>query len=163
MKRLLIVFMFLLPGMFAFADDEALAGVSSLKVDLDQVVEFGTVSPVDGVTSAGQPDEAPCGDRRSQECQSRGYGLQIPGPDRLSLLDRIERRKEAAYEACAALLASHDQAAVLMDVEHLFDGSPGTTTCAREVLDFDGHFVVLVQHADKNLAMGGVPLSGGGG
>lgn len=38
------------------------------------------------------------------------------------LLDRIERKKEEAYAACAQLLAEHDQAAVLMDVEHLFDG-----------------------------------------
>lgn len=38
------------------------------------------------------------------------------------LLDRIERRKEEAYTACTQLLAEHDQAAVLMDVEHLFDG-----------------------------------------
>ncbi len=38
------------------------------------------------------------------------------------LLDRIERRKEEAYRACADLLARHDQDAVLMDVEHLFDG-----------------------------------------
>jgi cell fate regulator YaaT (PSP1 superfamily) len=38
------------------------------------------------------------------------------------LLDRIERRKEEAYTACATLLAAHDEAAVLMDVEHLFDG-----------------------------------------
>ena len=58
MKRLLIAFMFLLPGTFAFAADDPLVGVSSLKVDLDQVVEIGTVSAVDGVTSAGQPDEA---------------------------------------------------------------------------------------------------------
>ena len=38
----------------------AFAGGStdSLKVDLDAVVEQGTVSPVDGITSAGQPDEA---------------------------------------------------------------------------------------------------------
>lgn len=38
------------------------------------------------------------------------------------LVDRIERRREEAYAACAHLLAEHDQAAVLMDVEHLFDG-----------------------------------------
>ena len=38
------------------------------------------------------------------------------------LLDRIERRKEEAYAACAELLATYDEAAVLMDVEHLFDG-----------------------------------------
>ena len=38
----------------------ALAGgaTESLKVDLDDVVERGTVSPVDGISTAGQPDEA---------------------------------------------------------------------------------------------------------
>lgn len=58
MRRMLIALMFLLPGTIALAEDDALARVSSLKVDLEQVVELGTVSPVDGVTSAGQPDEA---------------------------------------------------------------------------------------------------------
>lgn len=46
---------------FAFgvaADEAELGAVTSLKVDLDQVVELGTVSAVDGITSAGQPDRA---------------------------------------------------------------------------------------------------------
>ena len=42
----------------AVADEANMAAVSSLKVDLEQVVELGTVSPVDGITAAGQPDEA---------------------------------------------------------------------------------------------------------
>jgi uncharacterized protein (TIGR01244 family) len=33
-------------------------GHASLKVDLDTVVSSGEVEPVDGITSAGQPDEA---------------------------------------------------------------------------------------------------------
>ena len=40
------------------ADETDFGPVSSLKVDLEKVVELGTVSPVDGITSAGQPDEA---------------------------------------------------------------------------------------------------------
>lgn len=40
----------------AAADDSA--GISSLKVDLDAVVRTGAVHAVDGITSAGQPDEA---------------------------------------------------------------------------------------------------------
>jgi uncharacterized protein (TIGR01244 family) len=40
------------------ADEQDLGAVSTLKVDLDAVVESGTVKPVDGVTTAGQPDEA---------------------------------------------------------------------------------------------------------
>ena len=47
-----------LAASLAFAGEADLESVSSLKVDLDAVVELGTVSPVDGVTSAGQPDEA---------------------------------------------------------------------------------------------------------
>lgn len=42
----------------AAADETDLGGVTSLKVDLDRVVELGTVSAVDGVTSAGQPNPA---------------------------------------------------------------------------------------------------------
>ena len=42
----------------AMADEPDLAPVSSLTVDLERVVELGTVSPVDGITSAGQPDKA---------------------------------------------------------------------------------------------------------
>ena len=41
----------------AAADETDFGPVSSLKVDLEKVVELGTVSPVDGITSAGQPDE----------------------------------------------------------------------------------------------------------
>jgi uncharacterized protein (TIGR01244 family) len=37
---------------------EDVAGVSTLKVDLGAVVSTGKVQPVDGMTSAGQPDEA---------------------------------------------------------------------------------------------------------
>lgn len=40
------------------ADETDFGPVSSLKVDLEKVVELGTVSPVNGVTSAGQPDAA---------------------------------------------------------------------------------------------------------
>ncbi len=42
----------------AVAQEADLAPVTSLKVDLKQVVQLGTVSPVDGITAAGQPDKA---------------------------------------------------------------------------------------------------------
>lgn len=45
-------------ALVAVADEPDLAPVTGLKVDLDRVVELGTVAPVDGVTSAGQPDAA---------------------------------------------------------------------------------------------------------
>lgn len=38
------------------------------------------------------------------------------------LLARIERNRDEAFQACNELLADHDSPAVLMDVEHLFDG-----------------------------------------
>lgn len=42
----------------ACAGDAVVAPASPLKVDLDNVVATGAVSPVDGITAAGQPDEA---------------------------------------------------------------------------------------------------------
>jgi hypothetical protein len=38
------------------------------------------------------------------------------------LAARLEKHRQAAYEACAALLAEQGLAASLIDVEHLFDG-----------------------------------------
>jgi cell fate regulator YaaT (PSP1 superfamily) len=38
------------------------------------------------------------------------------------LVARLEKHRQAAYEACQSLLAAHDVPAVLVDVEHLFDG-----------------------------------------
>ncbi len=35
---------------------------------------------------------------------------------------RLEKHRHEAYEACAALLTEHKLSAVLVDVEHLFDG-----------------------------------------
>ena len=86
MRRLLIALLCLVPGTYTLAQDDTLAGVSSLKVDLEQVVEIGTVSPVDGVTSAGQPDEA------ALECfADAGYVavIDIRGPD-------VERGRDEA-------------------------------------------------------------------
>jgi uncharacterized protein (TIGR01244 family) len=34
------------------------SSVTTMKVDLDEVIESGTVSPVDGISAAGQPNEA---------------------------------------------------------------------------------------------------------
>jgi cell fate regulator YaaT (PSP1 superfamily) len=38
------------------------------------------------------------------------------------LWERIERNRDKAFQACSALLDKHAVPAVLMDVEHLFDG-----------------------------------------
>lgn len=58
MKRLTVVLCLALTGSLAIADDADLSAVSALKVDIDAVAELGQVQPVDGVTTAGQPDEA---------------------------------------------------------------------------------------------------------
>ena len=58
MKRTILFLVFVLGAACSPASEEDLAAVSSLKVDLDAVVEMGQVYPVDGITSAGQPDEA---------------------------------------------------------------------------------------------------------
>ncbi len=54
--RMLTVPGLLLTIAVATADQPELSAVSSLKVDLRRVVELGTVEPVDGITSSGQPD-----------------------------------------------------------------------------------------------------------
>ena len=53
--RMLIVLGLLLSTAIATAGETDLSAVSSLKVDLHRVVELGTVEPVDGITSSGQP------------------------------------------------------------------------------------------------------------
>ena len=57
-KRLVLFLAVILVTAFSMADEGDLSAVSSLKVDLDAVVELGDVKPVDGVTVAGQPNEA---------------------------------------------------------------------------------------------------------
>lgn len=58
MKRIALVLFLASASLVAVAEETDLSAVSSLKVDLDAVVELGQVTPVDGVTTAGQPDEA---------------------------------------------------------------------------------------------------------
>ena len=57
-RRLVLFLVVILSAVVAIADEGDLSAVSSLKVDLDAVVRLSEVHPVDGVTSAGQPDEA---------------------------------------------------------------------------------------------------------
>ena len=54
--RLITTMLLALTWAAAWADDAA--SISPLKVDLAAVVRAGAVQPVDGITSAGQPDEA---------------------------------------------------------------------------------------------------------
>ena len=56
-KRLLAILSFLLV-ITACAGEPEVSEASPLKVDLDAVVAAGVVTPVDGITAAGQPDEA---------------------------------------------------------------------------------------------------------
>lgn len=58
MKRLALILCLTFAGVPACAEEADLNAVSRLKVDLDAVVELGQVQPVDGVSTAGQPDEA---------------------------------------------------------------------------------------------------------
>ncbi len=58
MKQLFLVLCLIFASLAAVAGDKNLDAISSLKVDLDAVVELNQVRPVDGVTAAGQPNEA---------------------------------------------------------------------------------------------------------
>ena len=55
-KRLIVLMVSVLAVATAFAED--VNSNATLKVDLDAVVSTGFVQPVDGISSAGQPDEA---------------------------------------------------------------------------------------------------------
>ena len=57
-KRLVLILALSLGAAAACGDDSGPDAVTRLHVDLGAVVEQGTVSPVDGITAAGQPDEA---------------------------------------------------------------------------------------------------------
>jgi uncharacterized protein (TIGR01244 family) len=59
MTKYLVLILSLVFGAPALAAEEHdFAAVSRLKVDLDAVTELRVVKPVDGITAAGQPDEA---------------------------------------------------------------------------------------------------------
>lgn len=57
MKKILLVIVGHMLALSACAGDMEVTPASPLKVDLGTVVETGVVRPVDGITSAGQPDE----------------------------------------------------------------------------------------------------------
>ena len=56
-KHLCILILLVLGTACSVADEQDPGAVGTLKADLEAVVESGTVKPVDGVTTAGQPDE----------------------------------------------------------------------------------------------------------
>ena len=58
MLRLIYALTILGLAFAAVAQEPDQAPAARLKADLEQVVKLGTVSPVDGITAAGQPDEA---------------------------------------------------------------------------------------------------------
>lgn len=58
MNRILLTIIGYLLALPACAGNVDVAPASPLKVDLNKVVETGVVRPVDGITAAGQPDEA---------------------------------------------------------------------------------------------------------
>ncbi len=59
MTKQLVFFLCLVLGTAcSTADEQDLSAVNGLKADLDAVVISGQVKPVDGITTAGQPNEA---------------------------------------------------------------------------------------------------------
>ncbi len=57
MNRVILVLLAHILALSACASDIGSAPASVMKVDLDQVVESGVVHSVDGISTAGQPDE----------------------------------------------------------------------------------------------------------
>lgn len=61
-------------------------------------------------------------DRRSPNAAAYGQLLRRVTPEDQLLLERLERYREEAYDACTHLLRQRSVPATLVDVEHLFDG-----------------------------------------
>ncbi|MDB4539516.1 PSP1 domain-containing protein [Saprospiraceae bacterium] len=51
-----------------------------------------------------------------------GQLLRFVGSEDELILERLERYRDKAFQACQQLISSHRLPAVLVDVEHLFDG-----------------------------------------
>lgn len=68
----------------------------------------------------GEVLKAPQGDEAY--APSDGAVLRRVTPEDDLLLARLERDRQAAFEACARLITERKLAATLIDVEHLFDG-----------------------------------------
>jgi cell fate regulator YaaT (PSP1 superfamily) len=94
-------------GRFAAVDAVRYPRHSRVIVRTRRGLEIGEVLTPPGENDNGEPD----GDLL------RGMTVE----DDL-LVARLEKHRQAAYRACAALLAEHQLPAVLVDVEHLFDG-----------------------------------------
>ena len=60
--------------------------------------------------------------RSGEDLDNDGQVMRRVTPDDKMILNRIERFRDRAFEACNRLLQDHDLPAVLVDVEHLFDG-----------------------------------------
>lgn len=91
---------------------------------------------------------APAEDWQNSEANGQGDGeilRGMTGEDEL-LAERMERRRDDAFEACAELLAERKLAATLVDVEHLLDGqglyfyflgevTPAVDACTAELAE----------------------------
>ena len=60
--------------------------------------------------------------QRPLEDQLTGQLLRRVTPDDRLILERLERYRDRAFEACQRLIAERELPGVLVDVEHLFDG-----------------------------------------
>ena len=81
MKRLALFLVIAFSSALTMAGEGDLGATSSLKVDLDAVVKLGEVTPVSGITTAGQPTE-----EGFKVFADNGYvaviDLRTPGEDR---------------------------------------------------------------------------------
>lgn len=59
---------------------------------------------------------------KDSELRSSGTLLRLVSPDDRLIIERIERYKDRAFRACTELLQRRKISAMLVDVEHLFDG-----------------------------------------
>ena len=98
--------MFATVGRFESADFVAYSRDERVVCRTDRGLEIGEVlRPID-----------------DEQLESNGQLLRRVSPDDQLIVTRIERFRDRAFDACNQLLQERKINAVLMDVEHLFDG-----------------------------------------
>ncbi len=64
----------------------------------------------------------PIDDQEQVPAQSEGQLLRPIGPEDELILQRLDKFRDKAFAACRKIIADRDIGAILVDVEHLFDG-----------------------------------------
>ena len=104
-------------GAFEAADFRAYSRDQRVICRTRRGLEWGTV-----VCDVGHRNSTCDADTDAGETACDGGLLRATTPDDEMIIERLDRFRDRAFEACRALLAQRSLPVTLVDVEHLFDG-----------------------------------------